>query len=578
MQLISLTSNQKSFKPVFFKNETGVNIILATQVNQDKSDKEKTSNGVGKSLLVALIHFCLGSSAKKSFAEKLPRWEFTLKFRIKDELYSSTRSTTKQNYYIFNGESIHENKFKETIAELLFDFPKGIGYLSFRTTIPFFIRPQKASYNEENNPTIFKKDFHKQLVNAFLLGLDLKLAHEKQQLKEEGDRIKELADGLKKDPYIKSFFLGKRDINLEKSELLEKINMLKVNLSKFDVAQDYYAIKEKANSLKRNVDIIQNNIDLINIKIDNIDSSLQISPDLKKESIIKIYEESKVILNHEIKQRLSDLESFYLHITKNRVKRLLEQKKELETQKETLVKSGEEKSIEINQCLRYLDTHQALDVFLSLSQKLADTQAKLNSILKYEELLNSYNLQISKIKKDKLEANDKTFCYLDTAKSITESNNTMFRSFAKRFYPNFASGITVEPNVGDNQIRYNIATKIEADKSDGIGNVKIFCYDMTLLLQEHNHHCNFIFHDSRLLEGIDPRQKSELFKIADETFRCNDKQYIITANLNQLEEMKQYFDSELEYKKIISDNIIYELGDKSPEEKLLGIQVELDYD
>ena len=67
MQLISLTSNKETFRPIHFKNEIGLNFIVATQKNPEISDKGNTTNGVGKSLIVAIIHFCLASSKKESF-------------------------------------------------------------------------------------------------------------------------------------------------------------------------------------------------------------------------------------------------------------------------------------------------------------------------------------------------------------------------------------------------------------------------------------------------------------------------------------------------------------------------------
>ncbi len=82
MQLIKVYSNKKSFKTVNF-NLTGPNFIIAKQKYPDSNEKGKTYNGVGKSLLVRIIHFCLGASIKDytSFCEKLSGWEFKRGFR-----------------------------------------------------------------------------------------------------------------------------------------------------------------------------------------------------------------------------------------------------------------------------------------------------------------------------------------------------------------------------------------------------------------------------------------------------------------------------------------------------------------
>ena len=65
MRLISLTANQKSFHPIIFKD--GINIIAGKQVTPHNENDGNTYNGVGKSLTLHLIHFCLGSRKIESF-------------------------------------------------------------------------------------------------------------------------------------------------------------------------------------------------------------------------------------------------------------------------------------------------------------------------------------------------------------------------------------------------------------------------------------------------------------------------------------------------------------------------------
>jgi len=85
MQLIKVYSNQETFKTVQF-NKTGMSFIVAKQKDPGASEREHgaTYNGVGKSLLVRIIHFCLGASTKdyRVFCEKLPGWIFYTEFEI----------------------------------------------------------------------------------------------------------------------------------------------------------------------------------------------------------------------------------------------------------------------------------------------------------------------------------------------------------------------------------------------------------------------------------------------------------------------------------------------------------------
>jgi len=92
---------------------------------------------------------------------------------------------------------------------------------------------------------------------------------------------------------------------------------------------------------------------------------------------------------------------------------------------------------------------------------------------------------------------------------------------------------------GDNQLRFDIEARIQDDASDGINEARIFCFDMTVLTGRHNHHAEFLFHDSRLFSNMDPRQRATLFKIAYEYAQKENTQYIATVNEDHLTPQNQ---------------------------------------
>jgi len=78
MRLIKVSSNLDSFKTVNFKH--GFNIIMVERTNPDNKDTKDSYNGVGKSLLIEIIHFCLGSNKITSFSKNIPEAIFYLEF------------------------------------------------------------------------------------------------------------------------------------------------------------------------------------------------------------------------------------------------------------------------------------------------------------------------------------------------------------------------------------------------------------------------------------------------------------------------------------------------------------------
>ena len=168
MRLISLTANQKSFRPVHF-NPTGLSFITAVQKNPGESDSGKSYNGVGKSLLTALIHFCLGAGKQgyKSFQEKLPEWAFTLTFTIEGRTYTATRSLENIDTILLNKEELTVSKFNSKMESLCFEIPEEAKFLSFRSLLPFFIRPKRESYVSYHRPSKTGSDYQALLYNSY---------------------------------------------------------------------------------------------------------------------------------------------------------------------------------------------------------------------------------------------------------------------------------------------------------------------------------------------------------------------------------------------------------------------------
>lgn len=75
MKLLSLRANKPSFHPIILKMVS--TLLLENRIAPLDEKDGNTYNGVGKSLTLHLIHFCLGANKITSFAQKLPDWEFT---------------------------------------------------------------------------------------------------------------------------------------------------------------------------------------------------------------------------------------------------------------------------------------------------------------------------------------------------------------------------------------------------------------------------------------------------------------------------------------------------------------------
>ncbi|HAF27686.1 MAG TPA: hypothetical protein DCG75_01440 [Bacteroidales bacterium] len=574
MRLIELRANKDSFHTVRF-NPNGISIIAAIK---ETTDQRKTYNSVGKSLTVSLIHFCLGSNSNREFETKLNGWIFYLDFQIGDKKYFAVRSTANQREIELNGEKYTIKEYNKYLEKELFRIKENSKFISFRGLISRFIRYGDDSYITNDRYIKNEKPVTNLINNSFLLGLDTDLILKKAELKEKENNISELKKQLN-NPEFKAIFgtENKKDLEIKIVELETIIKRYKKSIDEFVIAEDYDAIRKEADKISYELKQEKNKATKFSIVISNINKSLEIQPDISKEQILKLYQEAKIELGEMVIKKLSDLEKFNSQLLDNRTKKLIEEKRTFENQlaetNKTISKLGKME----DEKLQYLKSTGALEDYTKLNQALSDNEKKLHTLNQYRKLTVDYKLAFEENKKDFTNENIVTNKYLEDAEEVIKDNIVLFKSFVEKFYSEKNSGITIDNNDGKNSIRYDIKAKIQDDAGNAVNEVKIFCFDWTILKAKHNHNVDFIFHDSKITADMDPRQIKTMFEIANEECSTNNFQYIISLNQSVIDGLKAEMEAE-QHKKLILDNIKLTLSDKSPEEKLLGIQVDLDYD
>jgi uncharacterized protein YydD (DUF2326 family) len=577
MQLISVRANKTSFHPVVF-NKTGLSFIVAKQKKPGSSEDGKTYNGVGKSLLVRIINFCLGAKEDgyKEFCEKLPGWEFSLEFRVNVQNFISVRKTAEANKIYLNEEELSIHKFNKKMESTNFSIPEDIAHLSFRSLLPFFLRPSKESYVDCMKPSKTGKDYQVLLYNAFLMGLDINLAQKKYNLKKEQDRIQKAAGVFKNDSLLYGFTIGHRDVNLEIENIDDQLKKIDEDLRIFKLAEDYHEIQHEADNTENMLYELNNEMMLIQSNIDNIEKSMAIkaSPGITVAELERIYEETKIIFYDHIKKTLQDVESFHKNLVVSRNKRLSEQKNQLTFELNEKNKQKEILQKEFDKLIGYLGEHQALDTLIALKEKQSDLVSERNKLSQFHTMQVAYRAKERQTKIDFIELERITENYLSDIEEDTKKVRNFFRELARKLYPQSPSGITINVKKGENQLAFAIDPRIDSDASDGINNVKVFCYDLTILFEGKNHNIKFVFHDSRIFDSIDERQLAVMFRILYDIFQTSEKQYIATVNQNQLHNIQEILSPE-EYEEIVTRNTILTLTDESDEAKLLGIKVDI---
>ncbi len=585
MRLISLTANKPSFKSVLF-NATGLTLIVGRHVNvasaqpvkRGKSELAKTYNGVGKSLIVALINYCLGSNKNEHFDKHLPGWAFTLTFEHVGATHRIVRTTGEAKIQ-FDAESFTVRPFGNKLSELgvFAHLDEDIESLKFRSLLSFFLRPRNSSYVKYDFPQSKWTDYQSVLCQSYLLGLEYHTAVAKHRHKVDLDTCTELSNRYKKDKDLRAFYLGTKNAEVELLELDAAIKRLEADLGSFRVAEQYAQREQKADELhKKLVDISNELVLLKNLRVD-LDLALAVRPDISPEQVLQVFEETSVQLPALVVKRLDDVKRFYDRLQENRNNRLRTELADADGKIAELSARSGELQRELDSELQFLNAHRALDEYAANSAHLSALRARERRLKDYLELSTKYTEDAQKIRAQMAQATVAAAEYLHRIRPHLDVLMGKFREFSKALYGDVPAGLTVTNNDGINQCRYDIHAHIQNDAADGINQGKIFCYDLLLLTLRSHHQVDFLFHDNRLYADMDKHQRFSLFRLADEIARARGLQYIATVNEDVIDSVRDIAGADFE--RLFVDPVVLELTDASDGRgKLLGIQADMEYE
>lgn len=577
MRLIKLSSTVTSFKTVRF-NPFGLSLVVGRHSKLGENNPHSTYNGVGKSLLVALLHYCLGSNKNPQFEKHLRDWDFTLTFEHGGREHQVTR-TVGHSEIFFDGRGMGHAPFKRELDALrVFPLPADVSGISFRSLISFFLRPGRASYSAPEAAVPEWTPYYRILNQSFLLGLDYHRVVRKHDAKKRLDEQVALAEKYKKDEVLREFYLNGKDAEIEVASLTEKIEKLERDLAAFVVAEDYGQREMEANALRIRVAEARNETVLATQRLEDIDASLEMRPDVAPERVRRLFNEANFVLPEAVSKRLDEVEAFHARLRENRLRRLKQEREATAEELRRWHAKQRELERDLDARVQYLRAHRALDEYVENNRYLSELTARRSKILDYLSLLEKYTSEAQRIRAEMGQATVDTTKYLESIKPLRDHLMEVFRGFVREFYGENRGGLTVRNNdKDDNQIRYQIEPKIQHDQADGINSVRIFCFDLLLLTLRQRHGVDFLFHDSRLFADMDAHQRLTLFRMADRECRKHGWQYIATINDDNVESLRgpagEDFDGLFVQSKIL------ELTDEADGSgKLLGKQIEMRYE
>ncbi len=568
-------ANMDAFKPIKFK--AGLNLILA-DTTADSGEKD-SRNGVGKTSLINIIDFCLGANldSKKLPTKYIKEWVFYIELDLAGHTIKASRSIQEYKNITLTGDTkfiseelniphnmlpdytIDNDKWKLILGKHLFglSLENKKYHPTFRLLMSYFARNHKSDYIEAFQTSSTKNSWQKQVSNSYLLGLNWKHSVALQDIVDEK---KEITDAKKiyNDPKLSRGRLETKKLHLEK-----EVKDREEELATFKIHPQYQEIQNNVNSLTQVIHELANENIFLKRKLTQYEDSIITEKPPEMLNVEALYKEANLHFGDVVKKTLADAKAFHSQIIQNRKSflevEILELKNKIIKNNKNLEKDSNERA----NLMIILQEHNALDEFTRHQELFIQKKLELERII--EKLSNFIQIDTSNddIKTRTMELvkkikRDYDGAYFKKAQAIETFNEN-----SQKLY-NETGNLTI--SVSDKG-KYDLDVDIPKGNSEGVGKMKIFCYDLMLVkLFSHNDMIDFLIHDSTIFDGVDSRQVARALEHAHQIGDENNFQYICTFNSDNLPT------DELSDKTIIENATRLTLHDKDPKGSLLGFE------
>ena len=581
----SITANHSSFNPVEFT--PGLNVILADRT--ETSTQKDTRNGLGKSTLIEIIHFCLGSNVQRGQGlsiEPLRDWEFTLEITLAGNRVKVTRAVDKPNIFIVDGmmtswieqfgqddlfgiRVIKLEQWKTFLERALFGLsPSDEPYHytpSFRSLLSYFIRLGNYAYADPFRHARQQQPWDIQLHVGFLLGLNWENTAKWQELKDQEKDMKAFSQAIKAG--ATEYAQGSvGELEAERVQLEIQLEQEAHALQNFKVHPQYESIQHEANQATAIIHNLMNDNIVDNRRLVRYRESVSEEKPPADTAIDELYEEAGVVFSKVTHRTLAEAKEFHSKIVENRRAFLemeigrLEQR--IENRKNEIRKRTDDKAA----LLEILSTHGALQELTKLQEHHIGTRERLESVRTRISKIRDLTAQKRKVLVEKTELAQLTEMDHQQRRDIWNTPVRLFNDNSQALYQTPGRLVI---DIGSAGFKYDV--EINRSGSEGVSKMKIFCFDLMLLqlMPIRNIPTDFLIHDSSLYDGVDSRQRALALERACEVSEATNTQYICTLNSDMVP--RGDFSPGFDFDKYVR----LTLTDKSPSGSLLGFQFEM---
>lgn len=514
----------------------GLNILLA-QKSQGATQKQ-TRNRAGKSSVIELVHFLLGAeSPPKSLfqVDALRERRFGMVFDLGGQQTRVERSgATKGKVQLSVAPddatlTLTNPEWGRRLGKLWFGLD-GLpdGAPSYRTLISYFVRRQHSqAFAAPEKHAAMQPVGDQQSALMFLLGLDWPIARDWQTVRERENTLAELRKAAGSGAF--GSLVGKAaDLRTQLVLAQARLEALQSELAGFKVLDEYAELEQEASRLTRKLNDLanQNTLDLATVQ--DIDAALKSELPPPLADVEQLYRSAGVDLPPGlVKQRYEDVRAFHESVIRNRRSYL--QGEQAAAQARLEAREAEKRSLDDRraQIMAILKSHGALDQFQRLQAEASQRAAEVQNLRQRFEAA-------EKLEGTKTELEvERSLLTLRLRRDFSEQSariDDAIRAFEETSAHLYESAGSMQVEVTPNGPAFRF--QMQGDRSKGIKNMQIFCFDMMLmrLCQQRGLGPGFLVHDSHLFDGVDGRQIVSALRVGARTAEELGFQYFVTMN------------------------------------------------
>ena len=578
--ILSVRSNMPSFREVEFS--PGFNVVLADRTMESTSGDSR--NGLGKTTLIEIIHFCLGSQVRPNQGlriEPLRGWAFTLEIEVQGRGLIVTRSTDEPNRIRLEGDvdnilgirEIRDDEYRVRIPDwnvflgeqffgLRLEEPTPKYQPTFRSLFSYLARRGRDAFSSPFSHHRNQREWDKQVNNAFLLDIGWEHASDLQVLKDEESTLNSLRRAAN-EGLLQGMIGSLGNLEAERARLDSGIQHQIEALESFRVHPQYQEIEQEANDLTSHIQQLSNANLAEGRLLDLYQSSLQDDEGPDDDEVLETYQEIGVAMPDLVRRRIEEVQDFHRQIVANRRVYLQSEIQRIESnrnQRDLELQAAIERRAQL---LEVLQTHGALQEYTRLQELHLDVVSRRNDVDNRISNLQRFEQGRSEVRVRRellLQTARREF---DERRDARANAINIFNSNSEALYS--APGDLVI-DVTDSGISFDV--EIVRSGSQGINNMKIFCYDLMLaqLWASKEPSKRLLIHDSSIFDGVDERQVAQSLELAHRVAESNNFQYLCALNSDALpyDEFSDEFD--------LNNFVRLRLTDESEEGGLLGIR------